>query len=556
MNYPDIWGADALFTYGGSGSVTGRLCSDKLAIRFETPIGCTVEIAEKEIKKTEYECIMPDLICGKLFCTDKEICFDIMAVSPQSFVVRADSQINIRTVFSVPTQVIEQESITVHTAGEETVSYGYGKESDCIFALSMGNNADQKVSDILTSDISAFKKNLKDKYALADMPKNITGRYEALYRRCLALVQSNIRPEEDFEIFAKRTAHGLVTSPAQAMLISVGLKKLFPKQARETILKLTSYIDEKGLLPSLITSGAYSDGTCAAPLLPWAFYEIIGDDRDTIQLHYEALRRHIMYYVNERDMNKNNLYHWLAGGKNLPGRDSGMENSPRFDENVITDAPDLGAYLYMSVAAMRKMSELINKNNDILFWGVLAERIRLGTNDFLFDEKDIFYYDRGVIGKKLNKVKTTAGFMPLFGGICPPIRLTKMMSHLNDATSFGAKYGVPSVAKSEKEFSSDMHRGAVYFEDNFKIVYGLLNAGKTDKAAELVSRCLEAACRAYETDGVIYEYYHCSDTAGNRTQTRNGYGGGSMGVYGYDTCHRDCSASAAFLLAMIHLITQ
>ena len=53
MNYPDIWGADALFTYGGSGSVTGRLCSDKLAIRFETPIGCTVEIAEKEIKKTE-----------------------------------------------------------------------------------------------------------------------------------------------------------------------------------------------------------------------------------------------------------------------------------------------------------------------------------------------------------------------------------------------------------------------------------------------------------------------------------------------------------------------
>lgn len=556
MKYPNIWGADALFTYGGSGSVTGRLCSDRVGIRFETPLGCTVEIAEKEIKKIEYKCVMPDLISGTLFCGTDNISFDIIAVAPQSFVIISDKKLCIHAIFSRETNLYEQDGICVYSAEGESAATGFVQKDSCIFALCMGNNALQKTAELLSSDISSLKKNLKHKYALTEVPKNITGRYEALYRRCLSLVQSNIRVEDGYEIFAKRTAHGLMTAPNQAMLIAVGLKKLFFKQAKECVLKMTSYIDENGLIPSLISSNAYTDGSCAAPLLPWAFYEIIGDDRDCIQLHYEALRRHTMYYINERDMNKCNLYHWLAGGTNLPGRDSGMYNSPRFDENVIIDAPDLCAYLYMSVLAMRKMSELINKNNDILFWGVLSERIRLSTNNFLFDEKDVFYYDRGVIGKKLNKIKTTAGFMPIFGGICPPIRLTKMMVHLNDRTSFGAKYGVPSLARNEEEFSADMYRGAVFFEDNYKLVYGLVNAGKTDKAAELVSRCLEAACRAYETDGVIYEYYSCTHTAHNSIQTKNGFGGGSMGIYGYNTCLRDCSASAAFLLSMIHLITE
>ena len=208
----------------------------------------------------------------------------------------------------------------------------------------------------------------------------------------------------------------------------------------------------------------------------------------------------------------------------------------------------------MSVDAMCTMSKLINENNDVLYWNVIAERIRLGVNDFLYDEGDKFYYDRGVIGKKHNKIKTIAGFVPVFGGICTPVRLNAMIAHLSDKSTFGARYGVPSVALNEKLFESDFYRGAVCFEENYKLAYGLLKAGKRDKAAEIVSRCLEAACRGYETAGVIYEYYNPFSIADTSRQKRKGAGGGSMAMYGYNTCRRDCSASAGFLVAMLELL--
>ena len=66
MNYPSIWGADALFTHGSSGSLTGRLCSDKLGIRFENAKGCTVALNIVNIVKVEYECVMPDWIRAKV----------------------------------------------------------------------------------------------------------------------------------------------------------------------------------------------------------------------------------------------------------------------------------------------------------------------------------------------------------------------------------------------------------------------------------------------------------------------------------------------------------
>ncbi|MBQ8525412.1 MAG: hypothetical protein IJ460_01660 [Clostridia bacterium] len=555
MNYPVVSGADALFTYGSDGAVAGRLCGDRIGIRFETAMGCTLVLHMGSIYKIEYECVLPDWISGKAYCQRGEVEFEIIAMAPQEVYVSASENAEIRLMFDGDAVCEGGKEVRTYICNGETAALCISKKDGISVGFSMGFGCAEKARDIVSQDIKIRREALRRRYSSVALPRGISGRYEQVYRRCLALAEGSISTDGDRKAFAGRTAHGLCINSRQSMLAAVGLKKLFPELALSTVMYLVDFIDEKGILPANI-SGGFPDGGCAAPLLPWAFCEIAGDSKSAVKQCYEALRRHVMYFISERDMNKNSLYHWLAGGKHNPGIDSGMENSPRFDENVIVDAPDLGAYLYMSIDAMCRMSKLINENNDVLYWNVMAERVRLGVNDFLFDEADKFYYDRGVIGKKLNKIKTVAGFMPVFGGICPPVRLNGLIECMSDKNTFGAKFGIPSAARNGKTYISDMYRGAVYFEENYKIAYGLCKAGKRDKAAEIVSRCLEAACRGYETAGVIYEYYSPASTADNACQKRNGSGGGSMSLYGYNTCRRDCPVSAAFLVAMIELLSN
>lgn len=554
MFYPSTWGADALFTYGSGEGATGRLCADRVGIRFETPGGCTLALKLKDICAIEYDCVMPDWIKGRVYHKIGEIAFEIIASAPWAVVVTADRETGIDLSFEDDVQSEEAEGATLYRWREDIAALSVNKDKGIRAGFAMGYNAALRARDMADTDTDSLREKLLKKYEAQKLPEGISGRYEAVYRRCLSVIEGSVYADGSRRVFAKRGPHGLYINTRQAMLSAAGLKDVFPDVALSTVLYLTGFVDERGILPAVITGGA-GDSSCAAPLLPWAFYEVAGESKELIEENYDTLRRHVMYYINERDMNKNNLYHWLAGGKNNPGADSGMENSPRFDENVIVDGADLGAYLHLSVVAMRKMSEIINKNNDILYWGVMAERIRLGVNNFLFDDTDRFYYDRGVIGKKLNKTKTVAGLMPIFGEICPPGRLTQLMEHMSDRGEFGTRYGVPSVARCEESFSSDMYRGAVYFEENYKLARGLCAAGKADKAAEVVSRCLEAACRGYETGGVIYEYYNPVSVADTPYQRRQGMGGGNMSLFGYNTCIRDCAASASFIVAMINLLS-
>lgn len=555
MNFPATIGADALFTYGSDGALAGRLCGDITGIRFESPMGCTLVLDFGNVLKIEYESVFPDWISGKAYCSDREICFDIIATDPQGVYVGADSSMDVRLMFKGNAICEKADSTSTYILNGDTAAICIGRGTGYTAGFAMGYGCAEKAGDISRIDINRKKESLRKKYSAVKLPKGIAGIHEQVYRRCLSLVEGAVCTDSGKRVFADRSAHGLCINSRRAMLTAVGLKKLFPDIASSTVMYLADFVDEKGILPVNINSG-FGDNGCCAPLLPWAFYEVVGDNREMIEKYYEALRRHVMYFINERDMNKNSLYHWLAGGVNNPGTDSGMINSPRFDGNVIVDAPDLGAYLYKSVDAMFRMSKVINENSDVLYWNVIAERIRLGVNDFLYSEADRFYYDRGVIGKKLNKVKIISGFMPVFGGICPPVRLNALMGMLSDRATFGARYGVPSVARSEDSFECDMYRGSVYFEENYKLVFGLFRAGKRDKAAEIVSRCLEAACRGYETSGVIYEYYSPMSVSDTACQRRGGMGGGSMGIYGYNTCRRDCPVSAGFLIAMIELLSN
>ncbi len=209
--------------------------------------------------------------------------------------------------------------------------------------------------------------------------------------------------------------------------------------------------------------------------------------------------------------------------------------------------------MYMSVSAMRRMAELINRNADILYWGVMAERISTSANDFLYDEKDGFFYDRDIVRHRQIKLKTTAGFMPLFAKMCSPTQVTALTKHINDKAEFGAAYGLPSVARSEKSYCGAAHRGAMHPADNYKVACGLARSDRRHSAEKLAAKCLEAVRRALERDGVVYEFYSPSACADNALLTANGCGGAPRGLFARRANRCDSAAAAAMVVGLVNL---
>lgn len=539
MNLPKTWGAGALFANENaaddlSHALWGTLCGDVLGINFQLTTPCTLYLDVRGAIKTNFSCVMPDFISGTVSAESGDISFCIAAVSARVVVVHTEP--------SVPVRLCIHGDAKCETTEEKQI-YSCGND---VFYLS--RSADGRTCVFSADDCGAneyFSANLENdfmqKHSAENLPE-IQSEFEPLYRKCMAVVRTNIFLHKGKKIFGEY-ACGFRANSADVLLRSVALKGVFKQCAADTCLTVANSIRADGSVPCELTT----DTGTAPPLIAWAFDRIFGHDVQAINQYYDSLRKTVMYYINSRDIDKNNLYQWTSGG----AVDSGKINSPRFDGSVIISGVDLSAYMYMSVTAMRRMAELINRNSDILYWGVMAERIKTAATDFLYDMG--FYYDREIVRHKQIKLKTSDGFMPLFAQMCTPSQTAALIKHMNNKEEFGAAYGVPSVARNEKSYCADMHRGPIWLNDNFKIAYGLKKSERNDEAEKLVSKCLEAVRRALVRDGVIYEFYSPSSCADNCLLTANGCGGSPHALFAASANHRDNASAAAMTLGMVNL---
>lgn len=332
---------------------------------------------------------------------------------------------------------------------------------------------------------------------------------------------------------------------------SLGWLHLDAQMARDTVEAMVEAAYPDGMLPlcSAPTPSPYKQ--TQPPVLAWAAWEVhqATGDVDFPRRLYPGLAAYIEWFLQHRDRNGNGLYEWLKDDENTLCHcgESGLDNSPRFDEPGLDDHVDLCCMLVNEMEVLARMAVICDRFDDAARWKERATALAQRINERMWDEETGFYYDLRADGELL-KLKTCVGFLPLWAGISSREQAGRLMAHLLDPREFACEFPVPTVALDEPCFSDDMWRGPTWININYLIFRGLLHYGLVTEANDLRARTLREVERWYRETGSIYEYYdNFAKTEPGMLHRKGGVG--EKGGYGVGTI-RDYGWSAAFYVAL------
>jgi len=281
---------------------------------------------------------------------------------------------------------------------------------------------------------------------------------------------------------------------------SVGLRYISGEWAENGIKAVLSRQHENGFIAHRM--GVDDESTIIQPpILAWSAWKVYETTRNVefIEYCYPRLVKMIEYDLRERDSDGNGLSEWNDGDS------SGMDNSPRFDTPV-KDAIDLNGFIANEMLYLSHMAALLGSPDESTAWKNRKEQLAKLINQHLWDDETGFYYDNDHNGN-LVKIKTEAGFVPMFAGIASEEQARKLVDHLTNPQEFWRAFPVSSVSADEPTFSDNMWRGPVWINFNYFIIEGLKHYGYNDIAEDLRRRTIDEIIRWYEADGVIYEFY-------------------------------------------------
>ncbi len=137
-----------------------------------------------------------------------------------------------------------------------------------------------------------------------------------------------------------------------------------------------------------------------------------------------------------------------------------------------------------------------------------------------WDEKDGFYYDRDEQTGKPVKVKSVAGFMPMYIGAASKQQADRLIKeHLLNKNEFWTDFPIPAYAKTEPDYAQYplTHgecnwRGTAWIPTNYMVFHGLLDYGYTDLAKELVQKTFDMV---FVKNKTTREYYNAETGSGN-----------------------------------------
>ena len=225
--------------------------------------------------------------------------------------------------------------------------------------------------------------------------------------------------------------------------------------------------------------------------------------------YYEQLMLSIDYWMRYCDFDRNGLPVWNSSDHS--GMDNQISRAGRLDE-FRYEGVDLACYIYRELRAMELMAEKLGKAEDAKRFRVRAALLADKINTVFWDEEDGFYYDRDEHTGELVRVKSAAGFIPLWAGIVPPRRAERLVrEHLTDPDEFWTEFPVACYAKTEPDYvQGDIRdwgcnwRGTTWIPINYMIMHGLLDYGYADVARKLARKTVDLV---YKRNEVTREFY-------------------------------------------------
>ena len=198
------------------------------------------------------------------------------------------------------------------------------------------------------------------------------------------------------------------------------------------------------------------------------------------------------------------------GQPDQPGRQLGA---------YTTEGVDLACYLVREEQAMAVIADHLGQKDDAEAFRGRAQALAKQINAVFWDDKDGFYYDRNEKTGQRVRVKSVAGFMPLWAGVAPKDRARRIIrEHLLNPNEFWLPYPVAGYAKTEPDYYQGSRSGECNWRGSDVDSNQLYDLPRPDplrlqrRGRELADKTFHMAL---DENPVTREYYNAETGGGN-----------------------------------------
>ncbi|MCB9012807.1 MAG: hypothetical protein H6539_02070 [Bacteroidales bacterium] len=212
--------------------------------------------------------------------------------------------------------------------------------------------------------------------------------------------------------------------------------------------------------------------------------------------------------------------------------ESGLDNSPLFDEAVFNDSThmlelasvDLLSLYIADCKALAFIANELGKNSekDELLNRASVYSAKLNE---LWDEKSGIYRDKDLTTGKFSKHLAPTNFYPLLAGVPSQEQARRMIDeHFMNPAEFFGDYILPSIARNDPAFPDNSYwRGRIWAPMNFLVYLGLRNYDLPDARKIMSDKSLKLFMKEWTENHRIYENYNAVTGVGGDVKNSNSF---------------------------------
>jgi hypothetical protein len=188
--------------------------------------------------------------------------------------------------------------------------------------------------------------------------------------------------------------------------------------------------------------------------------------------------------------------------------ESGYDASPRWDHTELGPFPciDLNCQILMLLEDLSFIAEKLNDTETVKKMKKEYLQLKKRIGRYFWDELYGCFTDYDLAGA--NAKKTCGLFWSLVSGAAEESDIERMEELLKGEEGFSTKYGITTVALSEKSFTLDCWKGPMWFSQIYWLCIGLQRYQRKNLARSIAQRSLFTATKILHETGVLWEFYN------------------------------------------------